>query len=165
MTWAIQITVFMENIQSTKSETISDWYAQTTSLYWTYHNCVAFLFWVYSIQNFIFVESVALDVTRRLKVTQLLSEALEVDINRKTGVGVRMLSINFMHPPSLLTWLEMRQMVFDVGKRFYIRIQGDIVCFMIVIAGQIVFPALVAHGYIYNTAPLFKFWHFGGILI
>jgi len=56
---------------------------------------------------------------------------LEVDVNRKTGVGARMLSINFMHAPSLLTWLEMRRMVFDIGKRFQIRIQGNIICFII----------------------------------
>ena len=64
----------------------------------------------------------------------LLTQMLEVDINRKTGVGVRMLSINFMHQPSLLTSLELRKMVFDVGKGYYLRIQGDMVCFMLVLA-------------------------------
>jgi hypothetical protein len=62
------------------------------------------------------------DFQIRNYVSKLLTEMLEVDINRKTGVGVRMLSLNFLHPSSLLTWLEMRRMVFDVGKRFHIRI-------------------------------------------
>jgi hypothetical protein len=76
-----------------------------------------------------------LDFKRRDYVSNLLTQFLEVDINRKTGIAVRMLSVNFMHPPSLLTWLEMRRMVFDVGKRFYIRIQGNIACFMVIVFG------------------------------
>ena len=78
---------------------------------------------------------------------------LEVDVNRKTGVGIRMLSVNFMHPPSLLTWLEMRRMVFDVGKRFHIRFQGDIVCFILMVSGTLGFMIAVSLGYVY-PAPL-----------
>jgi len=89
---------------------------------------------------------------------------LEVDINRKTGVGVRMLSLNFMHPPSLLTWLEMRRMVFDVGKRFHIRIQGCLVCFILLIVSQILFPFAAMMGYI-NMEPLVMFWHWISILL
>ena len=63
------------------------------------------------------------------------------------------LSINFMHPPSLLTWLEMRRMVFDVGKRFSIRIQGDLVCFIITVGGQILFLIAVSLGYV-DLEPL-----------
>jgi len=99
-----------------------------------------------------------LDFIRRDYVSNLLTQVLEVDINRKTGIAVRMLSINFMHPPSLLTWLEMRRMVFDVGKRFYIRIQGNIVCFMIIVFGQIALLTMATLGYL-QTKPLIQFWH------
>ena len=68
--------------------------------------------------NFIFLSMTMADFVNRNFVADLLTQMLEVDVNRKTGQGVRMLSINFMHEPSLLTWLEMRKMVFDVGKRF-----------------------------------------------
>jgi hypothetical protein len=89
---------------------------------------------------------------------------LEIDINRKTGVGVRMLSINFMHPPSLLTWLEMRRMIFDVGKRFFLRMQMDLIAFMILVGGQIVMLAMLVLGYLY-LHPLMKFWHMVSIFL
>ena len=55
---------------------------------------------------------------------------LEVDVNRRSSVGIRMLCINFCDPVSLLTWLEMRRMSLDVGKRFFVRIQFNIGCFI-----------------------------------
>ena len=94
----------------------------------------------------------------------LLTQMLEVDINRKTGVGVRMLSINFMHPASLLTWLELRRMVFDVGKRFRIRMLGNMVCFIITVGGQMFFLISVSLGYL-HPKPFVNFWHYIGILI
>jgi hypothetical protein len=43
---------------------------------------------------------------------------------KKHGLGLRMLSVNYCHGPSLLTWIEMRRLTFDVGKQFFVRIEG-----------------------------------------
>ena len=125
--------VIIENIDATKEESIGQWYANTSNMYWAYIITVTILFALYTAVNFIFLEAVLLDFQRRNYVSKLLTEMLEIDVNRKTGVGVRMLSVNFMHPPSLLTWLEMRKMIFDIGARFFIRLQGDIIAFMILV--------------------------------
>ena len=60
----------------------------------------------------------------------MLTEMLEVDLHRKSTISIRLLSLNFVDPVSLMTWLEMRLMIFDVGKRFFIRLEGDIICFL-----------------------------------
>ena len=95
---------------------------------------------------------------------KLLTMMLEVDLNKKDGVGARMLTINFMHPQSLYTWLEMRRMVFDVGLRFNIRMQGDLVCFIITVGVQIIFLIATTLGYV-DPRPLVQFWHYIGILL
>ena len=52
----------------------------------------------------------------------MLTEMLEVDLNRKSTVAIRLGSLNFVDPSSLLSWFEMKRMIFDIGKRFFIRI-------------------------------------------
>ena len=81
--------------------------------------------------NAIFMFAVLQDFSRRSFVSEKLTEMLEVDLNRKTTVGIKLCSLNFVDPSSLLTWMELRKMVFDVGKRFYIRLEGDIVAFSV----------------------------------
>jgi len=89
---------------------------------------------------------------------------LEVDNNKKTGQSLRMLSINFMHPPSLLTWFEMRRMGNDIGKRFKIRIEGDVTCFISVILLLMGFLLLRGLGYI-KPSPILSPAHLLALLI
>jgi hypothetical protein len=83
--------------------------------------------------NCIFLVAILGDFSRRSFVNEALTEMLEVDVNRKSTVGIRLGSLNFVDPSSLLSWMEMRRMIFDVGKRFFIRLEGDILCFSIVV--------------------------------
>jgi hypothetical protein len=83
--------------------------------------------------NAMFMFSVFQDFSRRAYTAERLTEMLEVDLNRKTTVGIKLCSLNFVDPASLLTWMELRKMVFDVGKRFYIRLEGNIVAFSITV--------------------------------
>ena len=69
-------------------------------------------------------------------------------MNRKSDVGIRMLAINFCDPVSLLTWLEMRRMSLDVGKRFFTRIQGNIGCFIGILLLLVTLLNLKGLGYI-----------------
>jgi hypothetical protein len=43
-----------------------------------------------------------------------------------------MLSLNFMDPNSLMTWLEMRRMALDVGLRFSMRVSYGLATFVAV---------------------------------
>jgi len=63
-------------------------------------------------------------------VSNLITQMMEVDQNRKTGLGARMLSVNFCHPASLCTWLEMSRLAFDVGKRFMLRVALELGLFI-----------------------------------
>jgi hypothetical protein len=41
-----------------------------------------------------------------------------------------MLSLNFMDPNSLMTWLEMRTMAFDVGLKYSLRVKSSMTVFV-----------------------------------
>jgi hypothetical protein len=84
---------------------------------------------------------------------------LEVDINRKTSVGVKLGTINFVQPSSLLTWMEIKRMIFDVGKRFAIRLEGDIVAFSIIFIVEIGIILLKLND-ILGLDPLFSDYHY-----
>jgi hypothetical protein len=84
---------------------------------------------------------------------------LEVDLNRKTTVGIKLCSLNFVDPSSLLTWMELRRMVFDVGKRFYIRLEGDIVAFSVCLLIELIVIMLKLNN-IVDFSPFFSTYHY-----
>jgi hypothetical protein len=88
------------------------------------------------------------DFSKRSYVNERLTEMLEVDVNRKSTVAIKLGSLNFVDPGSLLTWMEMKRMVFDIGKRFAIRLEGDIVAFSIIFIVEIGFILLKLNGLI-----------------
>ena len=94
-----------------RAQTFGEWYGQTTGLFWAYIIMVSLLIFLLSSVNYAFIVAATIDFKRRNYVSSLLTEMLEVDINRKKSVAARMLAINFMDPPSLLTWLELRRLV------------------------------------------------------
>jgi hypothetical protein len=105
--------------------------------------------------NSLFLLAILQDFKRRGFVLEKLTEMLEIDVFRKDSDGIRLLSLNFMDPASILTWKEMRGMVVDVGKRFFVRLEGDIVCFILLgfIEVALVFAKL--HDVV-DMAPLFS---------
>lgn len=121
-----------------------------------------FLFYLTN-TNLLILSLVMRDFQRRNFVCDLLTQMLEVDLNRRSSLSVRMLSVNFCHPPSMLTWLEMRRMTLDIGKRFYFRILGDIACFVAVILFETLLLLLKAYGYL-SFEPLMSFWHWMAVL-
>jgi hypothetical protein len=64
------------------------------------------------------------DYARRNFITRLLSDFLEIDLGRKSSNACLLTSANFMDPPTMITWLDLRRMTFDVGKRFTLRIKA-----------------------------------------
>ena len=63
-----------------------------------------------------------------------LSSSLELDFFKKDARTVRLPTINFLDPETLLSWIEARKIILDTGARFQIRIQIYISFFMVMIA-------------------------------
>jgi len=63
------------------------------------------------------------DYSRRHFMTNLLTDFLVVDVGRKSAHSAQLLSLNFVDPRSLLSWLEMRRLALDVGQQFFCRNQ------------------------------------------
>jgi len=98
------------------------------------------------------------DFARCNFITRLLTDFLEVDLGRKSSNAVLLTAANFMHPPTLCTWLDLRRMTFDVGRRFTVRIRSAfyvMICVMIV-EGFFLFSK--AFGYI-EIKSIFNFYH------
>lgn len=53
----------------------------------------------------------------------LLSSALEVNFQLKSGNEVRLPTLNFVDPKTMTAWMEARKMILNIGARFIIRIQ------------------------------------------
>jgi hypothetical protein len=109
--------------------------------------------------NAIFMFGVYQDFSRRDFVTQRLTEMLEVDLHRKSIVGIKLCSLNFVDPASLLTWMELRKMIFDVGKRFFIRLEGDIFAFGVCFIIELVI-VLAKLNNILDFSPFFSTYHY-----
>lgn len=68
-----------------------------------------------------------------------------------------MLSLNFMDPNSLMTWLEMRTMAFDVGLKYSLRVKSTMTVFVaysLLMAGLLVakgFNRLTALSGVFTT--------------
>jgi hypothetical protein len=84
---------------------------------------------------------------------------LEVDLNRKSTVGIKLVSLNFVDHSSLLTWMELRKMIFDVGKRFYIRLEGNIIAFSVCFTIELGIILLKLNN-IVDLAPFFSNYHY-----
>ena len=89
-------------------------------------------FWVYSICLFIgtnifmnlngqFLYFSFYDAFRRVWLMRKLSKSLE-GLHSKGGEDLKMPVINFLDKESLLSWLEARRLVLDIGGRFQMRI-------------------------------------------
>jgi len=99
------------------------------------------------------------DFARKRGVMTLLNEMLDIDINRKSTFGIRLCSLNFVDPASLLSWMQMRRMVIDVGKRFSVRLEGDILAF--IVANVIEFILIILKIYdVLDLAPLILEYHY-----
>ena len=109
--------------------------------------------------NLIFLIMVMADFSRRRFVMQMLTEMLEVDLNRKSTAAIRLGSINFVDSASLLCWFNMRRMVFDTGKRFTIRLEGDILGFLIFVGICIGVLFAKVNG-IAELKPFFSDYHY-----
>jgi len=80
-----------------------------------------------------------------------LTKCLEVDMQKKTDTSVLLPLFNYMHPSSLLSWMNVRDLVLDTGQRFVIRLQMYNVIFIGVFALMLTFMIAVGSKFIDYT--------------
>ena len=85
------------------------------------------------------------DATRRVYLMRQVSKGLE-GFNQKRGVDIKMPVINFLDRESLLSWLEARRLVLEIGARFQTRIQYYTSFFLVIFIAQTIFIFAVASG-------------------
>ena len=78
----------------------------------------------------LFLDVAIADYSRRNMILNELTNALELDFEKKDANSVRYPTINFCDPMSLKTWLMARRLAFDLGGRFTIRIHYFVLYFL-----------------------------------
>lgn len=87
-----------------------------------------------------------------------VSGSLELDFHTKDKTGIRFPTLNFMDTQSLLTWLETRKMILEMGERFQTRIQLYISYFMSLCALLLTFVFAVLSGAVSKDALSTEQW-------
>jgi len=74
----------------------------------------SFIFYV----NLLFLELGMIDMSRRLFLMKALNGVLEPNLFKKPGLLSTVPFMNIFDKASLVSWIDMRVMVFDIGLRF-----------------------------------------------
>ena len=90
--------------------------------YWLYNILIILVLTYFNIINMLFLWIAYWDANRRNFLMVKLSNSLELDFHTKNSITVRLPTINFFDTESLLSWLEARKLVLEIGNRFQIRI-------------------------------------------
>jgi hypothetical protein len=75
-----------------------------------------------------------------------------------------MVSLNYLDQPSLLSWLELRKLTFDMGKQYKMRLEYDMGCFIILCLVEGILLILKAFNYL-DWAPFISTYHWILLLI
>ena len=79
------------------------------------------------------------DASRRNSLMKMLSNSLELSIYTKDAISVRFPTLNFFDTQSILTLLEARKVVLEIGNRFQIRIVIFMSYFLAILIGTLCF--------------------------
>ena len=79
------------------------------------------------------------DASRRNSLMKMLSKSLELSIYTKDSISVRFPTLNFFDTQSILTLLEARKVVLEIGNRFQIRIVIFMSYFLAIMIGTLCF--------------------------
>lgn len=86
--------------------------------FWLFNSLCFILIWILGGMNSNLLWFAFCDAKRRIWLMRQLSSCLELDFNIKDRITVRMPTLNFMDTSSMLTWLEARKLVLEIGQRF-----------------------------------------------
>lgn len=86
--------------------------------YWAFNILCFFLIFITTAMNALFLWFAFWDANRRIYLMRAVSNSLELDLQTKDKITVRMPTLNFLDTESILTWLEARKLVLETGNRF-----------------------------------------------
>ena len=103
------------------------------------------IFWLYMIfqlpsaltympMNLVFIEVFTVECQRQLYVQQQLTYMVEYVNHRKSYSAIQNPVFNLLDPTSLLTWLDLRALMKDVGRQYKLRMQIIVGVFALVVA-------------------------------
>eukprot|EP00347_Sterkiella_histriomuscorum_P006140 403353915 len=128
----LPLTVNIFNDQINNEIPLSQNQKYSSKIFWVYFTSMFWVNFAVYLVNLDFLEIGVIDLKRRKFLMKILEIMLEP--NRfKTSVKV-FCFVNYFDPQTLLSWMDMRVMILDVGKRFRIRIELYSLLFLITYA-------------------------------
>eukprot|EP00347_Sterkiella_histriomuscorum_P012297 403369129 len=110
--------------------------------FWTYTACLWYLNILTYGVNLEFLRIAIIDMKRRLFSMRICENILEPNKYKIKGIFKIFPLINYFDPETLLSWMDMRQIMLDIGKRFTIRIEYYIKVYLIFYAFATLFYLL-----------------------
>ena len=86
--------------------------------FWLFNSMCLFNSYLIGTINSSFLWFAFWDSRRRIWLMRQLSSCLELNFHTKDRTTVRMPTLNFMDTSSMMTWLEARKIVLEMGQRF-----------------------------------------------
>ena len=136
--------LFAEDYYESRTAPLTEAKSKSTS-FWVYNICIFVDLQIFMNMNWQFLYFSFYDAFRRVWLMRQLSKSLE-SLNSKSGVDLKLPIINFMDKESLLSWLEARRLVLEIGGRFQVRIQYYSSYFLIIFIMMTVFIFMAASG-------------------
>ena len=96
--------------------------AERPPLFWWYHILCFLNTFFNGTLNMLFIWFAFWDANRRIWLMRQLTGTLNLQFRKKDKTAVRTPTLNFLDNQSLVTWLEMRKLLWDTGYRFQLRI-------------------------------------------
>ena len=94
-----------------------------------------------------FLDIAVLDYSRRNKMLNQLTNALDLEFQKKEALTICYPTINFMDGKSLSTWLEARKITLSIGDRYKLRVHR-ITLVSLYVAGLLWFVVISSIEYI-----------------
>ena len=132
-----------------------------TQLQWVYYGLVTFSNFMYLGMDAAFMFWAFWDAQRRIYLMRQASKSLET-FHQKDPVSLKMPIINFLDRTSIVSWLETRKMILEIGARFQTRIQYFVSYHIALFIGQSLFVFLAGAGFIEFTILTEEQWVFFG---
>jgi len=150
---------YLEHKEYPPSEGYKNWE------YWFFCVCTCYINYTIGVPNMYFLTAACVEAFRlRYKLTQL-TYCIEFNVFKKNYGSLINPLFNFMDPNSLLTWLDMRNLIKDVGYKFHIRIYIYGTAFAIFVGVNVSFLVLYFYGYPIMYLPTHTDFFLSQILI
>ena len=128
--------------------------------FWLYNGLAILMTFILTFVVINFIWMAYWDATRRNYLMEKLSNCIELDFHLKNSVTVRFPTINYFDPQSLLSWLDARKLVLEIGSRYQIRISFYVSLILLITACMLVFLFAAASGFVDFEVMRIEYWIF-----